>query len=201
MEKVLLFLMFLIICNLSFAQNQLIGNCEGCEAVFEYGDRELSSTDILPGFQENEPKIKISGTIYEPDGETPAEGVILYVYHTNRLGEYATRGDEEGWARQHGYIRAWLKTGADGTYTFYTFKPGSYSRNAAHIHPVIFEPNGKYYWLGSYLFEGDPNLSHRQLNQQNPRGGSDGILKLEKEGDLWMGERDIILGENVPGYK
>lgn len=201
MKKYILTLLFLTLSSSTSAQNQLIGNCEGCEAVFEYGDRELSNTDTLPGFHEHEPKIKISGTIYEPDGKTPAEGVILYVYHTNREGEYATRGDEEGWARQHGYIRGWVKTGADGRYTFYTYKPGSYSRNAAHIHPVILEPNGKYYWLGSYLFEGDPNLSRRQLNQQNPRGGSDGILKLEKEGELLMDERDIILGKNMKGYE
>ncbi|MEX0844385.1 MAG: hypothetical protein WD022_03855 [Balneolaceae bacterium] len=183
------------------AQGQLIGSCEGCEAVFEYGDRELTSVDTLPGFHENEPKIKISGTIYKPDGKTPAEGVILYVYHTNREGEYATLGNETGWARRHGYIRTWLKTGADGRYTFYTNQPGTYSRNAAHIHPIILEPNGNYYWLGSYLFEGDPNLSRRQLNQQNPRGGSDGILKLQKKGTLLIGERDIILGRNVSGYK
>ncbi|MBD3617371.1 MAG: intradiol ring-cleavage dioxygenase [Gracilimonas sp.] len=194
------FVLFMISIPLQ-AQGTLIGICEGCEAVFEYGDRELTATDTLPGFHENEPKIKISGTIYEQDGKTPAEGVILYVYHTNREGEYATRGDETGWARRHGYIRAWLKTGAKGRYTFYTYKPGSYSRNPAHIHPIILEPNGRYYWLGSYLFEDDPNLSRRQLDQQNPRGGSNGILKLQKENDLLVGKRDIILGRNVEGYK
>lgn len=201
MKTCITFFLLVIISIPLRAQGTLIGTCEGCEAVFEYGERELTATDTLPGFHENEPKIKISGTIYEPDGKTPAEGVILYVYHTNREGKYATRGDETGWARRHGYIRTWLKTGADGRYTFYTYKPGSYSRNPAHIHPTILEPNGKYYWLGSYLFEDDPNLSRRQLDQQNPRGGSNGILKLQKEGDLLVGKRDIILGRNVEGYK
>lgn len=188
--------------ELSAQHAELIGGpCEGCEAIFEYGDQPLLPIDTLPGFETATEKLKITGTIYEPDGKTPAEGVILYVYHTNTEGVYPTRGDETGWARRHGYIRGWVKTGPDGQYTFYTSKPGSYNRNAAHIHPVILEPNGKYYWLGSYLFEGAPNLSQRQLNQQNPRGGSDGILKLEKERNLLIGERDLILGLNIPGYE
>lgn len=200
MKKYVLFILLITWIKPALTQGQLVGNCEGCEAVFEYDKRVLTDTDTLPGFHQNGPKIKVTGTIYEPDEKTPAVGVILYVYHTNREGEYTTRGDEKGWARRHGYIRTWLKTGQDGRYTFYTFKPGSYSRNAAHIHPIILEPNGKYYWLGSYLFEDDPYLSKRQLNQQNPRGGHSGIITLEKQGNLLVGKRDIILGKNVPGY-
>lgn len=200
MKKYILIALFILWTAPILAQGKLIGNCQGCEAVFEYEGQALSNIDTLPGFHQNEPKMKISGTIYQPDGKTPAEGVILYVYHTNKAGEYAKRGNEKGWARTHGYIRTWLKTGKDGSYTFYTFKPGSYSQNPAHIHPIILEPNGKYYWLGSYLFEGDPNLTSRQRNQRNPRGGHNGILDLKKQGDLLVGERDIILGKNMSGY-
>ncbi|MTI89539.1 MAG: intradiol ring-cleavage dioxygenase [Balneolaceae bacterium] len=182
-------------------QGSLVGGpCEGCEAVFEYGSRELTNTDTLPGFYKHTPKLKITGTIYENDGKTPAEGVILYVYHTNQKGIYPTTGDEEGWARRHGFIRGWVKTGSDGKYAFYTFKPGSYSGNPAHIHPTILEPNGKYYWLGSYLFEGDPNITDRQRNQKKPRGGNNSILKLSKKNGLLVGRRDIVLGKNIQGY-
>lgn len=187
--------------NIKKKNARLIGNCEGCEAVFEYGDRVLTPVDTLPDFEENEPKLKITGTIYEADGKTPAEGVILYIYHTNREGEYATRGGETGWARKHGYIRGWVKTGADGTYTFYTFKPGSYSSNPAHIHPIILEPGGKYYWLLSYRFRGDPYLDESALSPESPPGGHSGVLVLKKEGDLWVGSRDIILGKNLEGYE
>lgn len=200
MKKLLFSFLFstILFPNLAPAQGTLIGGpCEGCEAIFEYGDQKLSSSDTLPGFQDYEPKLKITGTIYEADGETPAEGVILYVYHTDLEGEYPTRGDEEGWAQRHGYIRGWVQTGADGKYTIYTFKPGSYSRNPAHIHPTILEPNGDYYWLGSFLFEGDPNITDRQRNSSSPRGGSNGILQLKEEGDLLVGQRDFVLGKNV----
>ncbi len=178
------------------------GPCEGCEAVFEYGNRKLSPVDTLPDFNDKGMRIKVTGTIYENDGKTPAEGVILYIYHTDQNGVYATRGDETGWGRRHGYIRGWVKTGRDGKYTFYTLKPGTYPnrRTPAHIHPVILEPDGKYYWLGSYHFAGDPLLTEREISPKSPRGGSSGLLRLRKEGDLWVGERDIVLGKNVPGY-
>jgi protocatechuate 3,4-dioxygenase beta subunit len=171
------------------------GPCEGCEAVFEYGGRVLSPVDTLPDFGDPGPRLKITGTIYQRDGKTPASGVILYVYHTDQSGVYATRGDETGWGRRHGYIRGWVRTDSSGKYAFYTLKPGTYpSRSAAaHIHPIILEPDGRYYWLESYLFEGDSLLTERELSPRGHRGGGSVVLSLEKEGDLLVGERDIVL--------
>lgn len=180
----------------------LIGSCEGCEAVFEYGDRELTPTDTLPDFNNEGPKIKISGTIYKSDGITPAENVILYVYHTNQEGIYEPKENSTGWEKRHGYIRGWIKTGSDGKYSFYTLKPGAYpNRNQpAHIHPTILEPNGKYYWLESYFFKDDPILQDFEHLSETPRGGGNNILELKQEGELLVGERDFILGRNVPNY-
>lgn len=185
-------------------QARLVGGpCEGCEAVFEYGDRKLAPVDTLPDFNEKGPKLKVTGTIYQNDGTTPAEGVILYIYHTDQNGRYATRGNETGWARRHGYIRGWVKTGKDGKYAFYTLRPASYPGRSipAHIHPIILEPDGKYYWLGSYHFADDPLLTEKERSPKSPRGGSSGLLSLRREGDLWVGVRDIILGKNVPDYE
>lgn len=201
MKTPILILFFLLLCNASLAQGTLVGGpCEGCEAVFEYNNGSLSPTDTLPGFDQNRPRLKITGTIYKPDGKTPAKDVILYIYHTNREGVYPTRGDEQGWAQRHGYIRGWVKTDVNGKYSFFTFKPGSYSNNPAHIHPIILEPNGKYYWLGSYHFADDPNLTDEDRNIDSPRGGSKGILSLKKEGGILVGQRDFILGKNLEGY-
>jgi protocatechuate 3,4-dioxygenase beta subunit len=179
------------------------GPCEGCEAVFECGDRNLSPVDTLPDYNDKGPRIRVTGTVYQKDGKTPAEGVILYVYHTNQNGVYPANGDETGWGNRHGYIRGWLKTGRNGEYTFYTLKPGVYpSRSVpAHIHCTILEPDGKYYWLGSYHFDGDPLLTDKEKSPESPRGGSSGLLVLREEEGLLVGERDIILGQNVPGYR
>lgn len=179
------------------------GGCEGCEAVYEYGNRELNPIDTLPDFGDDGPKMKISGTIFHRDGKSPAKDVILYVYHTDQTGEYPTRGNEKGWARRHGYIRGWIKTGEDGKYTFYTLRPGAYPgrQNPEHIHPTIKEPGYKEYWIDEYLFADDPILAKMEGNHQQGRGGP-GIVQPVKDKDgMLIVKRDIILGLNVPGYE
>jgi protocatechuate 3,4-dioxygenase beta subunit len=201
-------LLTILLSSCANSQNQdtrrLVGGaCEGCEAIFEYGNRELTSVDTLPDFNDEGLKIKVSGTIYQNDGKAPAKDVVLYIYHTDQSGIYARKGDETGWAKRHGYIRGWVKTDINGQYAFYTLKPGVYPDRSspAHIHPIVLEPNGKYYWLGSYHFEGDSLLTDKETSPDLPRGGSSGLLTLKKEGDIWVGRRDIILGKKVPDYE
>ena len=178
------------------------GPCEGCEAIFEYGNRNLNYVDTLPDFNSSKIKLKVMGTIYHADGISPASGIILFVYQTDKDGTYATKGGESGWARRHGYIRGWIRTNKEGKYAFYTLKPGPYPGRTtpAHIHPTILEPNGKYYWLGAYHFAGDEFLTEKETSPTLPRGGSSGLLELIKEGDLWVGKRDFILGKNIVDY-
>lgn len=195
------FLLITLTIN-SQAQGKLVGGpCEGCEAVFEYGDQNLSSVDTLPEFGSEGVDIKVSGTVYRADGKTPAEGVILYVYQTNEEGVYPKKGDEKGWAKRHGYIRGWIKTDSEGRYTFYTQKPMFYGSAPAHIHATILEPDGKYYYIKDFLFDGDKNLTSRQINDPRPRGGNNGILSYKKQDGILFAQRNLILGKNVPGYK
>lgn len=206
--KLILILMATVLCTNYIkpqdtnSQRLIGGPCEGCEAVFEYGDSDLFPTDTLPGFYNAKQKIKITGIIYHPDGKTPAENVILYIYHTNEEGLYKDYGNETGWGKRHGSNRGWIKTGKDGKYTFYTLKPGSYPNNkfAAHIHPVILEPDGRYYYIEDFYFAGDKFLTAEEINPYSPRGGRAGVINLKKEVNLMIGERNIILGKNVPGY-
>lgn len=177
------------------------GPCEGCEAIYEFGERVLSPVDTLPGFYSTEPKLKVTGTIFQNDGKTPAKDVILYIYHTNQNGIYPKRGDESGWAVRHGYLRGWIKTTDDGVYTFYTTQPGSYPSGSepAHIHAIVKEPGVSEYYLDDYLFDNDPLLTQKVRDSRRQRGGS-GILKLVEEDDEFVVKRDIILGLNIPGY-
>ncbi len=200
--------MTVLISSCANSQNQdtptLVGGpCEGCEAIFEYGDRKLTTTDTLPEFNTSGVKIKVEGTIYQPDGKEHAENVILYVYHTNQEGLYAPKEVAQGWGKKHGYNRGWVRTDKNGRYTIYTVKPAPYPNSSipAHIHYTILEPNGKYYWLDSSYFEGDSLLTDKEINPDSPRGGSSGLLIFRKEGNLLVGTRDIILGKNIPGYE
>ena len=59
-------------------QSELLGGpSEGCEALLEYGDKVLSSETTLPLYDETEPKIELTVTVYQSDGSTPAPDVII----------------------------------------------------------------------------------------------------------------------------
>ncbi|WP_343488411.1 intradiol ring-cleavage dioxygenase [Allomuricauda sp. d1] len=176
------------------------GPCEGCEALHEFGDVRLTNTDTLPSFFMAGPKLKIVGTVYNPD-KSPAENVIIYVYHTDRKGIYPKKGDEKGWTRRHGYLRGWAKTNDDGMYTFFTFRPASYPNRSApeHIHMTVKEPTTNAYYIDDIMFDDDSLLTKTIRKQRSDRAGS-GIVKLQKEDSLLIAKRDIFLGRNIPDY-
>ena len=178
------------------------GGCEGCEAIFEFGEKTLTNVDTLPGFDSTEPKLKLTGTVYYRDGKTPAKDVILYVYHTNRTGIYPKKGDETGWARRHGYLRGWIKTDQSGRFTFYTFRPVAYPDRTEpeHIHLTVKEPNKNEYYLDDFVFVDDPILTQEKRSFLSNRGGS-GIGNPEPENGMLIFRRDIILGLNIPDYE
>ena len=69
--------------------------------------------------------MEVSGTIFQRDGKTPAEGIILYIYHTDQKGKYPTTGMKQ--LGQTTWIpQGWIKTDKTGKYTFYTLKPAPY---------------------------------------------------------------------------
>lgn len=205
MEKQLILLLLFFLNQACFSQEgsehkqlRLIGRCDGCEGVFEYGNRALLPVDTLPGFDQYQPKLKLTGTIYKPDGKTPAPNVVMYIYQTNTEGKYPKVGNEKGWAKMHGYIRGWIKTDSSGKYTFYTFQPGSYGTGPAHIHAIVLEPDGRYYFIDDFNFKGDPNLG---TENNNKKQGGPGIVDLKREGSVYRAERNIILGLNIPKYE
>lgn len=168
-------------------------HCEGCEAIYEHAFDDLDAhTSMVDA--EGEP-LRLSGTVYLPDGSTPAANVIIYVYHTNKDGVYPTKGDEKGWARRHGYLRGWVKTNQKGHYRFDTIRPGLYpNRNAAaHIHMTVKEPDHPAYWIDEVVFEDDPLVDATYSAQQEQRGGSGLIALTQDAKGNWIGIRDIVL--------
>jgi protocatechuate 3,4-dioxygenase beta subunit len=179
---------------------QLLGGpCEGCEAIFEYGDRKLTDTDTVPGFADGKQQLYLTGTVWHEDGKTPAPGVILYVYQTNEKGIYEPAAQATSWAKRHGQYRGWVKTNDQGRYHLYTFRPAAYPSTTLpqHIHTTILEPDGSYYYVADFFFDDDPNLPDNIRYPDAPRGGTSGVLALQKHRKLWIGHRDIILRKNV----
>ncbi|MEB2773943.1 intradiol ring-cleavage dioxygenase [Algoriphagus sp. D3-2-R+10] len=206
MQKLLFSLMLLcsFSCNAQTIPSDKVvgGPCEGCEAIFEFGDKKLNAVDTLPLFSENEPKLIITGRVFQRDGKTPTSDVIIYIYHTNREGIYQTQGNEKGWAKRHGFIRGWVKTDDEGNYTFYTFRPGAYSSRdePEHIHITIKEPGKTAYYLDDFVFEDDPLLTKERKENLNNRGGSGVMIPMLENGILTI-HRDLILGLNIPEYE
>jgi protocatechuate 3,4-dioxygenase beta subunit len=188
--------------NRSAASRLVGGGCDGCEAIYEGMPSALSwQTRIAT---ENEPgeRMELRGVVYRADGKTPAPNIILYAYHTDVTGLYVPTAQQTGQARRHGRLRGWVKTNAQGEYQFTTIKPVPYPQRdiPAHVHLTVKEPDKNEYYIDEAMFEVDPLLTSAQRAKLAKRGGS-GLLPLTKDGSGgWRGQRNIILGQNIPNY-
>lgn len=176
--------------------------CEGCEAVFVGMPDELSwRARIAPKDEPGEPMV-VRGVVYDTDGD-PAPGVIVYAYHTDATGEYPRAEEYSGWARRHGELRAWVRTEERGRYRFDTIRPASYPNQSipAHVHMHIIEPDCCTYYISSIHFADDPLLTPEDRAEMVDGRGGSGLVQPRREDGVWMVERDIRLGQGVPGYR
>jgi len=185
------------------AQNKTVGgSCEDCQLIYKGMPEHMDHIDTSAAWQEPGPKLLISGTIYKPDGRTPAPGIILYYYHTDQAGHYSKLGDKPENNTRHGHIRGWVKTDEKGAYAIFTNRPASYpnSRIEAHIHVLIKEPGLNEYYVDELVFDDDPMLTADTRRRMEGRGSS-GILQVVRSGNLQRAEHNIVLGKNIPGYR
>ena len=124
-----------------------------------------TSVATLAGPEEPGERLVVTGTVFAPDGVTPAAGVFLYVYNTDATGRYARERDAPP------RLRGWMKTGPDGRYEYRTVRPASYpgSTIAAHVHTQLWGGGYPPQWNTDLLFEGDPFLTAKE------RGGSEAL--------------------------
>lgn len=136
----------------------------------------------------------ISGTVYLPDGKTPAKNAILSVWHTDANGNYIQGGGGAG--ELHPRLHGRMKTGTDGKYEFRSIRPAPYPSNStpAHIHAHISAPGYPEYPI-IYYFEGDKLITDKNRSELNShRGGTPSIIPLTRNNNgTWVGHRDIIL--------
>jgi protocatechuate 3,4-dioxygenase beta subunit len=209
---------FLLIISLNFfgchgqitkeRENTLSDDFDKSPPFFYKMPKDLSAKDTSPAWKQNGQKILLTGTVFEIDGKTPAPNVILYYYQTNKEGIYALNESEERnmpknkLGQTHGSIRGWIKTDENGKYSLYTIKPGTYpSRDEpAHVHITIKEVNMKDpYYIDDFVFDDDPLLTTERRRKMENRGGS-GVIRFVQKENMWIGERNIILGLHIPEY-
>jgi protocatechuate 3,4-dioxygenase beta subunit len=166
--------------------------------IYDYSEKRLNNTDTIPDFASKSNKVKITGIIYQNDGVTPAKNVLLFIEQADENGDFVLKRHNK---KRYVHHRGWVKTDADGRYTFYTFVPGKYiyGNELTQIHPIIKEPKKPEYKIESFLFDNDPLLTddcRTKVEQTNPNR----ILKLDKKEGLFVAERDIILGKENATY-
>ena len=138
----------------------------------------------------DEPMI-ISGTIFQPDGRTPAPNILIYFYHTDSDGYYGRSGEV-----RDGHFRGWMLTDARGRYEFSSIKPAPYPNRteAAHVHMTLTGKNFEEDSINTILFEGDKFIKEQERNSAGKWDEFIPILKLEKGADgILRGTRDFKL--------
>ena len=187
--------MYLIIAFLTI----LFGSCGQTKNTNQLAAINKDTIDIPSKIKlvaESEPGeiMIISGTIFLPDGKTPAKDAILSVWHTDAKGFYIAGGGGAG--ELHPRIHGRMKTGANGKYEFRTIRPEQYPSHTspAHVHGHISAPNFPEYPI-IYYFEGDDLITDKNRSElNNYRGGTPSIITLTKDSNgVLIGHRDIIL--------
>jgi protocatechuate 3,4-dioxygenase beta subunit len=135
-------------------------------------------------------RLIMSGRIFQADGQTPAAGVLLYVYHTDITGYYNHPN------KLPARLRGWMRTGADGRYEFRTIKPAPYPGRdfPAHIHATLTADGYPEYWIDDFWFDGDPLITQTKLRTLSGRGGFKAIVSLKRDRDGTLnGQRNLRL--------
>ena len=96
---------------------------------------------IAPTSEPGDPLV-VSGRLLNLDG-TAAAGAVVFAYHTDRGGLY----DDPSKGPHSWRLRGWARTGADGSFTFETIRPGAYPGGSIppHVHFTAFLPDGRYH--------------------------------------------------------
>lgn len=163
--------------------------------IYDYTERQLNNVDTVPDFETKPNKLKISGTIFQADGVTPASDVILYIYQPDENGNYEMKRD--AFNKRYVYHRGWIKTNADGHYTFYTFMPGKYlhTKELKQIHRIIKQPGKAEYDMDAFFFNDDPLIPDLTLACRARAVRT--MLRLEQQKNgMYVASKDIVLTEN-----
>jgi protocatechuate 3,4-dioxygenase beta subunit len=178
------------------------GGCDGCELMYIGRPGKIGPTDTSAGWREPGQKLLVTGRVYQPDGGTPAPGVIVYYWQTDNSGYYSPGKNQPEGTRRHGHIRGWVKSDADGLYAIYTIRPAPYPNRdiPAHIHLSVKEPSiANEYYTDELVFDDDKLLTSNKRKALENRGGS-GVLRTVKKDSLQIGTHNIILGLHIPNY-
>jgi len=136
------------------------------------------ATIEIAGTDEPGQRLVVSGQVFRPDGTTPAAGVTLYVYQTDRGGLYGPRGEPPR-------LRGWMTTDGAGRYEYRTIRPGAYPGReiAAHVHTQLWGGGIQRQWNRDLLFADDPLLRDRDRAASETAGRFAWVCAPENDRD------------------
>lgn len=213
MKNVLNSILFISVFSLTYGQKteETTRYCEDVSKhlkhqnyFYDVDETTLKSADTITDFMLQAHKLKIMGTVFLPDGITPAKNVILLIQQADDTGLYTLITDAE---KAYVKNRLWVKTNNHGRYELFTFIPGSTNKPLTyphellpmHIHAMIKEPNKEAYALNTFLFDADP-LVTKSCRKRLERKNIDSILELKTDGNLQVVTKNIVLesrNENI----
>ena len=140
-----------------------------------------SHARIAPVGEPGTPMV-VHGRVFKSDGRTPAPGICVFAYHTDRTGIYA----EPSKGPHVWRLRGWVETDADGRFQFDTIRPGVYPNRAtaAHIHLTLDGPGVKGRMSAGVLFADDPLVSESERQASTRRGIFGDVLKVDVRGGV-----------------
>ena len=129
------------------------------EAVAPFGQTPRAvpanapSTGQMAPAREPGTPLTVSGVVVSAEG-TPIRGASLYAYQTDAEGYYGVKPASDS---NNPRLKVFLRTDADGRWSFTTIRPGSYpsSRAPGHIHFEV-AADGMAPRFFEIVFEGDP---------------------------------------------
>ena len=127
------------------------------DAAFEQTPRAVpanapSTGQMTPAGEPGTP-LTVSGVVVTADGK-PIRGAALYAYQTDAEGYYGMKPASDS---ANPRLKVFLRTDAEGRWSFTTIRPGSYpsSRAPGHIHFEV-AADGVAPRFFEIVFEGDP---------------------------------------------
>jgi len=178
------------------------GGCEGCELMYVGMPEKILPEHTSIGWTEGKQKLILTGRVYQLDGKTPAQNVIIYYWHTDTKGLYSLNSETPKEVKEHGKLRGWVMSDENGNYSIKTSRPAAYPSQdiAQHIHLSIKEPEIKNEYYADLYFDDDAlYLKHKKKYGRLDRAGTE-ILRIVLDDKIQIAEHNIILGLNIPNY-
>ena len=144
---------------------------EGAATVVNLNTQNLSGTPMM-----------MTGKVFGSEGtETPVEGAKIEIWHADDNGTYHPEGsgDVSDYEASEVTLRGFVLTGADGSYSFKSIRPGLYGSRARHIHFKI-SIDGYEELITQTYFEGDNRIP---LDNLSKNAGDCRIVKYSDDGN------------------